>query len=281
MITVVKTIVTNVTYKNSRYYKITHRSLAVTKYNKGYNGEYQVYKILSSYEKKGARFLFNCYLPKKYGETTEIDVLMIYKSGIYVFESKNYGGWIFGNASNKMWTQTLPNGRRRARKEHFYNPIWQNEQHIKCLKNVIARQVPVHSIIVFSDRCTFKSIDLNTAEANIVRRRNLYTAVSDIDNAAQNTITTQQINEIYDELYSGTQVDHDVKSKHVLSAQSYGKDRNSMPYIVEDNVLKCPRCHGNMVIREAKKGSYAGSKFYGCSNYPKCRYTRKLEQVER
>ena len=36
------------------------------------------------------RFLFNCYLPKQDGEKTEIDVIFLHESGIYVFESKNY-----------------------------------------------------------------------------------------------------------------------------------------------------------------------------------------------
>ncbi|MBP3896665.1 MAG: topoisomerase DNA-binding C4 zinc finger domain-containing protein [Mogibacterium sp.] len=27
-------------------------------------------------------------------------------------------------------------------------------------------------------------------------------------------------------------------------------------------------------VRTAKKGSIAGTQFYGCSNYPKCKYTR-------
>ena len=37
------------------------------------------------------------------GKKTEIDVLMIYKSGIYVFESKNYGGWIYGDQYEDTW----------------------------------------------------------------------------------------------------------------------------------------------------------------------------------
>jgi restriction system protein len=35
----------------------------------------------------------------------------------------------------------------------------------------------------------------------------------------------------------------------------------------------CPRCENEMVLRTAGKGSNAGSRFWGCSSYPKCRYT--------
>lgn len=34
---------------------------------------------------------------------------------------------------------------------------------------------------------------------------------------------------------------------------------------------KCPKCGGNLIERKGKFG-----KFYGCSNYPKCHFTKKL-----
>ena len=33
----------------------------------------------------------------------------------------------------------------------------------------------------------------------------------------------------------------------------------------------CPKCRIEMAMRTAKKGSQQGGKFWGCSNYPKCR----------
>lgn len=38
----------------------------------------------------------------------------------------------------------------------------------------------------------------------------------------------------------------------------------------------CPGCGSQMVLRTARRGSTAGSRFWGCSNYPKCRQTRDL-----
>ena len=38
----------------------------------------------------------------------------------------------------------------------------------------------------------------------------------------------------------------------------------------------CPSCNTPMVLREARRGAYAGQKFWGCTNYPKCRGTRPL-----
>jgi restriction system protein len=36
----------------------------------------------------------------------------------------------------------------------------------------------------------------------------------------------------------------------------------------------CPRCGEVLVLRTARKGKNAGGQFWGCSTYPKCRYTQ-------
>lgn len=41
-----------------------------------------------------------------------------------------------------------------------------------------------------------------------------------------------------------------------------------------NNTCTCPLCNSSMVLRTAKKGPNAGSKFWGCSTFPKCRGTR-------
>lgn len=41
----------------------------------------------------------------------------------------------------------------------------------------------------------------------------------------------------------------------------------------------CPVCNKEMVQREATKGKNAGNKFWGCSQYPKCRGVVALDEV--
>jgi hypothetical protein len=62
---------------------------------------------------------------------------MISTKGIFVFESKNYSGWIFGSEKNRYWTQTLP----KNSKNKFFNPIWQNKAHIKALSESLGISV--------------------------------------------------------------------------------------------------------------------------------------------
>ena len=148
-------------YVNSTYYNFTKKPVLAMRTDVGSYGEYCIFKLLKSYESQGAKFLFNVYLPKGENETTEIDVLMICSQGIYVFESKNYSGWIFGNEKYKMWTQTLPQGKGRpSKKEKFLNPIMQNKLHIRCLNEYLKEEYPVYSVIAFSQRCELKKIEL-------------------------------------------------------------------------------------------------------------------------
>lgn len=253
-------------YWKSTYYNSTHKSFKLILFDKGAYGEYLIYKYLRKLEKKGAKFLFNCYILKDDGETSEIDVIMIYKSGIYVFESKNYSGWIFGTESNKMWTQTLPNG-RFSRKERFYNPIMQNRTHIKWLKKYLTPADPIHCIIAFSDRCVFKKLDITSGDIVVIKRYNVNRIVDEIDQRVGTRLDDVRIKEIYDMLYPYSQVPEDVKEMHIENI------RNSNKVI---SINRCPKCGGELILRKAKRGPNTGNQFYGCSNYPKCRYIKNL-----
>lgn len=43
--------------------------------------------------------------------------------------------------------------------------------------------------------------------------------------------------------------------------------------ILQDEQKYCPKCESEMVLRTAKKGGNTGQKFWGCSKYPRCRFT--------
>ena len=90
-------------YMKSDYYAATQTPYGAVRYDKGRYGEYLISKCLSPLE-GDKKFLFNCYIPKNNNTTTEIDVILLHSSGIYVFESKNYSGWVYGSESQKQWT---------------------------------------------------------------------------------------------------------------------------------------------------------------------------------
>lgn len=255
-------------YEKTSYATQTHLSYASVRFDKGKYGEYLLYKYLKKYEEDGAQFLFNCYLPKENGETTEVDLIMIYFSGLYVFESKNYGGWIFGSEYQNNWTQTLPNG-RKSQKEHFFNPVIQNKAHINQLYRQIGEAYPIHSMIVFSERCTLKNVSVDSDNVYVIKRNKMADVVNGVNKRKGVCLSEQNIEDIYQKLYEFTQVDEGVKIKHIKNIQNKINDSN-----LEKFSSTCPRCGGTLVMRTAQRGAYAGNQFYGCSNYPKCKYTR-------
>jgi len=114
------------------------------------------------------KVLNNFVLNTKNG-TTEVDSIVIHETGIYVFESKNFSGAIYGNSEDRQWTQVLENGN----KKQFYNPVWQNHGHMSAIKHVLGYNFTYYSIIVFSERCNLKQITGNMNGAIIVQRQNL------------------------------------------------------------------------------------------------------------
>ncbi len=207
-------------YKDSSYYKVTKNGYFSVLFDKGKMGEYQIYKWLKDYEKIGAKFLFNVYIPKDNNETTEIDVLMITTKGIFVFESKNYSGWIFGSENQKYWTQTLPQGKGKSCKSRFLNPIIQNAGHIKHLKNMLGSEIVMHSIIAFSERCTLKKISLQS-NVKVVNRDYVSRVVASIfESVNDELVDVNKIDEIYNKLYIYTQVSDDIKQQHIQNINS-------------------------------------------------------------
>ena len=323
LIVIAIVIFKNKQYKKSAYYQVTKCPYYSVHENIGRYGEYLTYKRLKHMEANGAKFLFNVYIPVGNGETSEIDVLMICHKGIFVFESKNYSGWIFGNENQKYWYQTLPAGRGKSHKEHFYNPIMQNRSHIKHLQSFLGVDVPMWSIIVFSDRCTLKSVQINNRDISVINRYSVASIVSTIcDQASTDSLTENNIAEIYGKLYPYTQVDDTEKEQHIANLQNNQYDTtiqhinpivptpvvqstetkepitpaktvstdtvivDSEEYAIDNKAsiivetpqkpYKCPWCNGNLVLRTATRGANAGNKFYGCSNYPKCKYIHNI-----
>lgn len=171
-----------------------------TAYDKGRHLEYSTYKSLRHFENNGGKFLLNILIPKRNGETTEIDVCLICSKGVFVFECKNFSGWIFGSETQKRWMQTLPKGRGRCHKEQFYNPIMQNASHIRHLKNFIGHNIPMYSIIVFSDRCVFKDVTICSDDISLINHRRIVSTVSAVYRQTQDVYTETEISDIYSKL---------------------------------------------------------------------------------
>ncbi|WP_143158019.1 nuclease-related domain-containing protein [Rubritalea squalenifaciens] len=87
---------------------------------KGWWGELQVTSFgLKRLDPAIYKVFNDIYLPRPDGKgTTQIDHLVISRFGLFVIETKNYGGWIFGSENQRQWTQQIYK-RNTASKTHF------------------------------------------------------------------------------------------------------------------------------------------------------------------
>ena len=95
-------------------------------------------------------------LPRADGGSTQIDHVIVSVYGIFVIETKNYKGWIYGSEKQRQWTQAFPNGC----KYKFQNPLHQNYLHIKTLADLLGLELSYfHSMIAFIGECELKTRD--------------------------------------------------------------------------------------------------------------------------
>lgn len=123
---------------------------------KGKVGEFAVSAHVKLYLDKEKYILLNdCTFPDEQNQTTQIDHILLSPYGIFVVETKNYKGWIFGGECQKTWTQKIYKNSYK-----FQNPLYQNYKHQKVLETILADIVDpavIHSIVVFMPDCEFKT----------------------------------------------------------------------------------------------------------------------------
>ncbi|MHC1719553.1 MAG: nuclease-related domain-containing protein [Clostridiaceae bacterium] len=204
-------------FRDSGYKAISDNSFLRTISDKGFYGEYLTYsylKKLDGYKK----LMTNLYIPKEDGTTTEIDLLMLSEKGIYVIESKNYSGWIFGDEKSKFWTQTLPYNQ----KSRFFNPIWQNKGHIKAFKSLsgIENDDFYKSYIVFSERCTLKNVSFCSQSIKVINRDKLLTAIKADMESSSYVLSREDVDQLYMQLQEYALADEATKKAHIEDIRS-------------------------------------------------------------
>ena len=93
---------------------------------KGFWGELKIRFILG-FNRKGKKYVFNNYKMILNGKSTQIDHIVVNKNGVFVIETKNYAGIIYGDEKDHKWLQVPAGGNVE---NEFYNPVKQNRTHI-------------------------------------------------------------------------------------------------------------------------------------------------------
>ena len=181
--------------------------------------------------------------------THQIDHIIVSPYGIFVIETKQYNGYITGSEYDKKWIQN--------RKYYLNNPIHQNYGHVKCLEEVLNLTEDKFIPIV----CIPSRAKVNVkAKSHVVRINNLNDTIlfyTDfiIDNPKEIASKINKLN-----IKNIT-----TRRNHVKKTKEFVKKAEN------ENKNKCPKCGGNLIEKSGRYG-----KFIGCSNYPKCKYTRQI-----
>lgn len=220
---------------------------------KGWFGEKQTqFGMWMKLGEEYSRF-HNVIIPTPNG-TTQIDHLLISRYGIFVIETKNLNGWIFGDEKSKQWTQSFYSGK----KYKFQNPLHQNYRHTKALANYLnINHDCIYSVVFFIG----DDVELKTDVPSNVMTHGLSRYIKSF----QRTIFSNFELNLFEQKI--------LKLKELnISTRDHV---SNLKYRYSSDTI-CPKCGGKLKQRQAKYGKSAGNYFLGCSNFPKCRYTKNI-----
>jgi restriction system protein len=224
---------------------------------KGVLGEWQVNLLIKFFlDKNDYHLIKNVTLPTDNG-TTQIDHIIVSKYGIFVIETKNMKGWIFGSANQKQWTQQI-----YKFKSKFQNPLHQNYKHLKTLETCLkTKSDSIFSVIIFIGDSTFKT----KMPENVRFARG---GIEYIKSKSDIVFNGQEVATIIEQVESG-RLERSFKTdrQHVKHVRKIIKKKT--------NTKSCSRCGAEMMLRKATKGNNVGNEFWGCIAFPKCKNTIK------
>ncbi|MFL1484877.1 nuclease-related domain-containing protein [Marinobacter sp. LN3S78] len=195
-------------------------------------------------DRKTYHLIRNVTLPTEDG-TTQIDHLIVSPYGVFVVETKNMKGWIFGGERQRYWTQKIY---RYTQK--FQNPLHQNYKHVKTVQDLLGLDnQQVYSLVVFVGDSTFKmQMPPNVTEGGGYLRF--------IKSYREEVLTPVQVEEVIERVASG-RLDASLRTsrEHVRHVQDILEDKT--------NAVVCPNSGGEVVRQISKRGDDVGEEFLG------------------
>lgn len=230
------------------------------------------------------------------GRNAQIDFFVITPYANVIIECKNLFGNIEINNKGDFIRSFEYKGRKY--KEGIYSPITQNERHLEVYKDcwesnkgfvtkLIAGKyftdynktivVLANSKTVVNDKYAKKEIKQQVIRADqlVNYLKGLKTDVGSSLKSMRESgerVLAMNVQERTDYFKKFEDLAAEVKTENVETEMPKEEKPDAK---AEDNHV-CPRCGGQLILRTAKKGDNAGNQFYGCSNFPKCRYIQNL-----
>lgn len=221
-------------------------------------GEIHVHTLLSHLGDE-YKILDNVVLLSDSGNTTQIDHVVVSKFGVFVIETKDYSGKIYGSEKSQYWTQYVGNEQHK-----MYNPIMQNNGHVRALKLAFndLPSIPIVPIVVFVGNA---DLNLMIEHHHVVYGSHLQRTIKAYQTGH---VTQESVHRYIDAIHRAeSRVTDDQRAMHVQNI------RNRMA--TNESVMqsgRCPRCGRKLVLRQGKNGP-----FWGCNGYPNCHFTAQYD----
>lgn len=220
------------------------------------------------------------------GLSAQIDYLLVTRSRIFILECKNLYGNIEIN-SNGDFIRTVQYG-RGYKKEGIYSPVTQNRRHLELIKEIIVnRQTNIlkkaavskffydnyKSVVVLANPNTVLNARYAKKEIKnqVIRADRLTEYIKSVNGSdiLINEDAMERYANFFLSLHKENETDYTARYADMIkntepAQETWPADTDSVPL--------CPKCGAVMVKRKAAKGAFAGNEFWGCSNYPRCRY---------
>ncbi len=234
---------------------------------KGIRGELHIANVLT--ELSDDYYIINNVIYRTEKGTTQLDHIVVSKYGVFPIETKNYRGEIYGDDKRNEWTQIITTDVTFRRnpfktytyftKNHFYNPVSQSLGHTLKIKELLSDypNLKIVPIVVFTRSAILHNVESKQHviyEKELVAVINKYKTIYLTDKDVQRVLSILLQNDI------SRIIDNDEHVRNIYAAEH---DKQ-----VTINSGNCPKCGGKLVLRRGKYGY-----FYGCSNYPSCKFT--------
>jgi hypothetical protein len=127
-------------------------------------------RVVATYFKKrlqdGEALFNNITIPCGSNTNSQIDHIYVSRHGVFVIETKNYSGKIYGSENDDQWVESFNYGRQKF---YFYNQVAQNATHVIAVKKLLRDtiDVPIVSLVVFVGG------DIDSVDANVYYLENV------------------------------------------------------------------------------------------------------------
>jgi len=164
-----------------------------------------------------AKILKNIYCPKPDGSTSEIDIVMICKDGIFLFEAKNFSARISGNWSSDKLIATYENGKQIE----ILNPVIQNSyhfQHLRKLLGINPTQHAIKNIVVLGDSVKFDREEIKKTipgYAHVCQFKGIIKAVENKRLISKDVFKESQVQSLFDTISNELSYSPERKAKHI------------------------------------------------------------------